>query len=198
MINLVVSAVLGYLLGSLTLGIIVPRLMGTSQDIRKEGSGNVGATNVLRTQGKLQGGLVLLGDLLKGSIAAGLGLYLAGVEGGAIAGVCALLGHCFPLFFKLKGGKAVATCAGIIFVLIPQSMLIVAPVFLIVIVISRMVSLGSILAALALALSLALLRPAMPVVLFGLFGSLLVICRHHGNIRRILAGTESKLKWKKE
>ena len=197
MINLIASGILGYLLGSVTLGIIVPRLMGTSQDIRNEGSGNVGATNVLRTQGRLQGGLVLLGDLLKGVIAAGFGLSIAGIEGCAIAGVGAMLGHCFPVYFNFRGGKGVATGAGVILVLMPKAMLFMVPVFLIVSVVSRMVSLGSLLGVLTAVICLAAFRSPLPVICFVIFATATIIWRHHGNIRRIIDGTENKFNWKK-
>ncbi|MCL2166446.1 MAG: glycerol-3-phosphate 1-O-acyltransferase PlsY [Clostridiales bacterium] len=192
------AGILAYLLGSLTFGMLVPRMMGTSRDIRKEGSGNVGATNVLRTQGKLQGGLVLAGDMLKGSLAAGLGLWLAGNQGGGIAGLCAVLGHCFPLYFGFRGGKAVATAAGVLFVLFPASMWILLPVFLLATALSRMVSLGSLGGAAALILCPFLFHASLPVTVFCICSSLLVIWKHQGNIQRILAGTESKLGHKKD
>jgi len=192
MIELIVPGIAGYLLGSVTLGMIVPRLMGTSKDVRKEGSGNVGATNVLRTQGKLQGGLVLLGDLLKGSIAAGIGLAFAGIAGGAAAGIGALIGHCYPLYFGFKGGRGVATGAGIVFVLFPKAVLLLLPVFVLTVLISRMVSLGSITAALALLICLLVFQPPIPVMIFTFIAVPLIVGKHHSNIKRILAGTENK------
>ena len=193
MINIAVAGILAYLLGSVTFGMIVPRFMGTSADVRNEGSGNVGATNVLRTQGKLQGALVLAGDLLKGALAAWIGLRLAGVMGGGLAGVCAMAGHCFPVYYGFKGGKGVATGAGIVCVLLPEAMLILVPLFLLAVGLSKMVSLGSITGALALVLSLLVYRPPAPVVVFCAVAAILVLWKHNANIRRILAGTENKL-----
>ena len=192
MIKIVISAMLAYLLGSVTFGMIVPRILGTSRDVRKEGSGNVGATNVLRTQGKLQGILVLIGDLLKGILAVEIGLGLAGLAGGAAAGACALLGHCYPLYFGFRGGKAVAVGGGVLLAVFPRSMLVLIPVFLLFILITRMVSMGSIMGALTLPLCIWLFRPAAPVAALCVFASVLVIVKHRDNIRRILAGTENK------
>ena len=193
MIRLVLAGIVGYLLGSVTAGMIVPRFMGTSQDVRKEGSGNVGATNVLRTQGKLQGALVLVGDLLKGSLAALLGMMLAGYAGGAIAGGCALLGHCYPLYFGFQGGKGVATAAGIILALFPQALLFLIPAFVIAIAVTRMVSVGSIAAAVTLVVCILLFHPPAQVGWVCFFAAAMVTWKHEGNIKRILAGTENKL-----
>ena len=192
-VHMVLPGILAYLMGSVTFGMLVPRVMGTASDIRKEGSGNVGATNVLRTQGKLQGALVLLGDILKGVAAALVGLWLAGELGGSIAGVCAMLGHCFPVYFGFKGGKAVATAAGIVFALFPIAMLVLVPVFVGVIAISKMVSAGSLSAACALILCVFVFGASMPVAVFCVVAASLIIWKHEGNIRRIIAGTENKL-----
>ena len=193
MIELVLSGIQGYLLGSVIFGIIVTRLLGKSGDIRKEGSGNVGATNVLRTQGKLQAELVLAGDLLKGVLAAWIGMRLGGIPGGAIAGICAMLGHCFPVFFGFKGGKMVATAAGILIILVPQSMLVLVPMFVLTVAVSKMVSLGSIVAALSLIVTLFVLSSPTPVSAFGIVAAVMIIGKHHENIRRILSGTESRM-----
>ena len=193
MIKVILSGAIAYLLGSVTFGMIIPKLMGSDKDIRKEGSGNVGATNVLRTQGKTQGILVLICDLMKGCAAAGIGLILAGPAGGGAAGVCAMLGHCYPLYFGFKGGKGVATGGGVVLVLFPKAMLILIPVFVIVILITRMVSAGSIAGATALAVCVWLFHQPWPVAGCCVFAAIMVVWKHNGNIRRILAGTENKL-----
>jgi glycerol-3-phosphate acyltransferase PlsY len=172
---------------------IVPRLMGSTRDVRKEGSGNVGATNVLRTQGKLQGALVLLGDLLKGVAAVLIGSGLAGTSGAAAAGVCVILGHCFPVYFGFKGGKGVATGGGMILALFPRAMFIMAPVFVAMILITRMVSVGSILGSLAVILCILLFRPPATVAAACVFAAVMVAWRHRDNIKRIFDGTENKL-----
>ena len=193
MIKVILSGIIAYLLGSVTFGMIVPRLMGSDKDVRDEGSGNVGATNVLRTQGKRQGVLVLIGDLLKGSAAAGLGLLLAGPAGGGAAGACALLGHCYPLYFGFKGGKGVATAAGAVIVLFPKSMLFLVPVFVVAILGVRMVSVGSLAGAVTLAICLWMYPQPLPVTLCCMFAAAMIVGKHRGNIKRILSGTESKL-----
>jgi len=193
MLKLVIAGLLGYLIGSVTFGVLIPKFMGSDGDIRNEGSGSVGATNVLRTRGKLQGGLVLAGDLAKGLAAVGAGYAIGGVQCAAIAGACAILGHCFPLYFGFKGGKAVATSAGAIFLLFPKAMLILIPVFVIAVAVSRIVSVGSLLAAVTLVLCVFLFYPPAPVTAFCLAAAALVIWKHKDNIRRILSGTENKL-----
>ncbi len=193
MIKLLMAGIFAYLLGSMSFGIIIPRLLGTSRDIRQEGSGNAGATNVLRTQGKLQGALVLLADLLKGALAAWIGLSLAGVAGGGVAGIFAMLGHCFPVFFGFKGGKGVATGAGVVLVLLPKALLIMIAAFILAILITRMVSLGSIAGAVTLLVCMLFFQPPVPIILFGVCAVALVLWKHESNIKRILAGTENKL-----
>ena len=184
---------MGYLIGSVTFGVLIPRFMGSTSDVRDEGSGGVGATNVLRTRGKLQGGLVLAGDLLKGIVAAGLGLFLGGPAAGAAAGACAILGHCFPLYFGFKGGKAVATTAGAIFVLFPMAMLVLIPVFVLTVAVCRIVSLGSMLGAASLVVCVLLFSPPPPVAAFCLAAAALVVWKHKDNIRRLVSGTENRL-----
>ncbi|MDR1193478.1 MAG: glycerol-3-phosphate 1-O-acyltransferase PlsY [Peptococcaceae bacterium] len=197
MIRPVLACLLGYLLGSASFGILVPRFLGTAADIRALGSGNAGATNVLRTQGKIQGGLVLLGDLLKGFLAVHLGLALAGIDGGVLAAAGAMAGHCYPLFFGLKGGKGVATGAGVVLALLPQAMPVMLVVFVVTVAATRFVSLGSLLGALAL-LPCALLFQSDPrVVIFAVFVIALIFYRHRGNLRRLAAGQENRLGEKK-
>lgn len=198
MIELIGTGIFAYLLGSMSFGILIPRFLGTSRDIRQEGSGNAGATNVLRTQGKLQGALVLLADLLKGVLAAGIGLSLAGISGGGVAGIFAMLGHCFPVFFGFKGGKGVATGAGVVLILLPEALLIMIAAFLLAVAVSKMVSLGSIAGAVTLLVCMAFIHPPAPVILFGVCAVALVLWKHKSNIKRILAGTENKLGKKKE
>jgi glycerol-3-phosphate acyltransferase PlsY len=219
--GLLVSALIGYLLGSLPFGYIVARAHGV--DIFKEGSGNPGATNVKRVlgekfgaKGKRAGNLVFALDVVKGALAAGWallgrteftfpydlsrwGLSFAGSFAGddwrliGLAGVVgAVLGHSFSIFTKFKGGKGVATAAGGVLVLVPISCLIGAGVWVVTFYATRYVSLGSILAAVAVpAASWLRGNPlALNVVVTAL--GLFVIIRHRENIKRLLAGTESK------
>lgn len=183
-----------YLLGSISFGIIVSKLI-KKIDIRDYGSGNIGFTNVLRVVGKGPAALVLLGDALKGSMGVLLGYYLGGASYGyaVIGGVMAMLGHTYPLYFKFKGGKGVATGLGVIITLAPDVTLIALLIFLITVFISRYVSLGSLLAAISVPICMYLLNKAVPIFLFGTFGALFVIYNHRANIVRLYQGKENKI-----
>lgn len=186
-------AVFGYLVGSVPSGLILARLTG-APDPRKVGSGNIGATNVLRSGGKTLGIITLLFDILKGFIPtlAAL-LLLKNIFFVCLVGLLAFLGHLFPLYLKFRGGKGVATALGVIGFLMPKALLISLLCFLIVVVISRTVSLGSIVASALLPLWGGVWGyPRQFVILSGIM-ALLIIIRHKENIKRILAGTESKL-----
>ena len=211
------SAVIGYFLGSLPFGAIVARAHGV--DIFKEGSGNPGATNVKRVlgekfgaKGKRAGNLVFALDVLKGAVASswaalkwfsasyhsgnsGGELYIAGDDWRllGLAGVVgAILGHSFSIFTKFKGGKGVATAAGGVLVLMPVSCLIGALVWVITFYTTRYVSLGSILAAVAVpAASWIRGNPLALNIAITLIGAFVII-RHRENIKRLLAGTENK------
>jgi glycerol-3-phosphate acyltransferase PlsY len=183
-----------YLLGSISFGIIVSKLI-KKIDIRDYGSGNIGFTNVLRVVGKGPAALVLLGDALKGSMGVLLGYYLGGASYGyaVIGGIMAMLGHTYPLYFKFKGGKGVATGLGVIITLAPDVTLIALLIFLITVFISRYVSLGSLLAAISVPICMYLLNKAVPIFLFGTFGALFVIYNHRANIVRLYQGKENKI-----
>ena len=191
----VIAGIQGYLFGSIVFALIVQKIMHLTRDVRKEGSGNVGANNTLRVHGKLAGAMVLVGDMLKGVAAAWIGLQLGGVIGGGIAGICAMLGHCFPVFYGFKGGKAVAVGGGIALVLVPKGFLVLVLLFVAVSAISRMVSLGSVLGAIALIAYAVVMTPPIPIYAFCVFGGALVVLKHKENIKRIIAGSESKLSY---
>ena len=203
MLKLAFAGLLGYLIGSVSFAILIPRFFGTAKDIRQLGSGNAGTTNVLRTQGKKQGAAVLVCDLMKGTLAAWLGLALFGAAGegsaaaGAAAAAGAILGHCYPLYFGFKGGKAVATGCGTLLALCPPAFLGISAVFVIVVAFSGYVSLGSVLGACTASIWLWLFHAPAPIICYGLFGSLLIIYRHRGNIHKLINGTESKMFRKK-
>ncbi|HTL69417.1 MAG TPA: glycerol-3-phosphate 1-O-acyltransferase PlsY [Lacunisphaera sp.] len=196
------SLVIGYLLGSLPFGYLVARAHGV--DIFKEGSGNPGATNVKRVlgekfgaKGKQAGNLVFALDALKGALAAGWPM-LPFIDPpdermlGLVGVIAAVLGHSFSVFTRFKGGKGVATAAGGLVVLIPVSCLIGAVVWLLTFLGTRYVSLGSILAAIAVPLSSWLRGNPLPLNVVATALGLFVIFRHRENIRRLLNGTESK------
>jgi glycerol-3-phosphate acyltransferase PlsY len=196
------AALIGYLLGSLPFGYVVARAHGV--DIFKEGSGNPGATNVKRVlgekfgrKGKNAGNLVFVLDAVKGAIAASWPLFtaLAYTDArllGLIGVIAAVLGHSFSVFTKFKGGKGVATAAGGLVVLIPISCLIGALVWLLTFIFTRYVSLGSVLAAVAVPAASWLRGNPLAFSVVATSLGAFVIFRHRANIKRLLAGTEPK------
>ncbi len=207
------SILAGYLLGSVNFSIILSR-MRYRDDIRRHGSGNAGMTNTLRTYGKLSAVLVLLGDAAKGFLAGWIGLELGGPVTMYLAGLFAVAGHMFPIFFGFRGGKGVATAAGFILYSSLPVCLGLAVVFLAVVFFSRYVSLGSVTVAALYPFAIVfmnlppswwqevgwvtLLRPSLWVILLCAFlMAALVLWAHRSNIRRLLAGTENKLGQKK-
>ena len=163
-------------------------------DIRNYGSGNSGSTNALRVMGTKFGILTLVIDVLKGIIAVLIGRLILGDQGGLIAGLVVVLGHNFPIFLKFKGGKGVATSIGVLMVLTWKTALVVVLIGVIIIMITRFVSLGSILGALSAPITTVLLMETMNKPLFitvVILASLLVI-RHKANILRLCKGEENK------
>lgn len=181
-----------YLLGAFPSAWLAGRAAGV--DVRKAGSGNMGATNALRLLGKRWGLAVFAADTLKGGLAAWLGLNLLGPWGGVAGGMLALLGHSFNPFFGWKpSGKGAASGLGVIIILAPKETVVAMAVFFAVLAVWRYVSLASITAALTALAALFAFREPLPVLIFGLAGVGLLIGRHRTNIERILAGTEPKL-----
>ncbi len=196
------SIAAAYLLGSIPFGYLLVRVV-RRQDVRATGSGNIGATNVLRAGGKGLGMLTLLLDLCKGYVAVVLAMHLAarGAEGGreqlslaAAAGIAAVLGHVFPVWLRFHGGKGVATAMGVFLALAPRAALASLGVFLLVVVLTRFVSLASIAAAAIFPVFVLLWTPSRPPMLVAaaVFIPLLILAKHHANIRRLLAGKESR------
>lgn len=194
---LLAAAAGGYLLGSLSFSILLSHSR-FGEDIRNHGSGNAGMTNMLRTFGKWAAVAVLAGDFLKGLAAALVGQLLAGTPGALVAGFFAVVGHAFPLYFQFRGGKGVATAAGFILGVQPLVLLIILAIFLLAVALSRMISLGSILAAAAYPVSVTLLGYPAPQPLLALCLGLLVIWLHRGNLVRILRGEERRVSFKKQ
>ncbi len=193
----------GYTLGAIPFGLILAKLFGGT-DVRKGGSGNIGATNVARVVGPLAGILTLILDVAKGSAAVLLAARLSrdSATWMMIAALAALAGHCFPIWLKFKGGKGVATAAGMFLVLCPLAFLSSVILFVLVVAFWRYVSLGSISAAAAMPLLMYFLwapRHAPPLVItFGsLAAALLIVCKHAGNIRRLAQGVEPKFSFGK-
>jgi glycerol-3-phosphate acyltransferase PlsY len=192
-----------YLLGSIPFGLIFAKLFAGS-DIRKSGSGNIGATNVARVVGPSAGILTLALDVAKGAAAVWLAGRFTGQSSTAmtLAGVAALIGHCFPVWLRFKGGKGVATALGVFLMLAPLAALGALLVFIVVSVVWRYVSLGSVSAAAAMPLLMYFLWApghAPPLVVdFGtLFATALVIFKHDANLQRLVDGTEPKFSFGK-
>ena len=184
-----------YLIAAIPTGVVIARLMG-GEDVRQKGSGNIGATNVYRVAGKLAGVLTLVGDTLKGFLP--LLAFKTWLEPTptqlGIASAVAILGHCYPIYLKFKGGKGVATALGIFLVLSPKVVFFALIVFILTVAITRYISLGSVLAALSAPLLILLLNHPQSIFLATLFIAALVIWRHNSNIRRLLDGTENRFK----
>jgi len=190
LVQLTLSMLLGYLLGSIPFGLILTRLFGAG-DLRSIGSGNIGATNVLRTGNKGLAALTLALDILKGFVAVMLTAYFApGCEPMAAAG--AFFGHLYPVWLRFKGGKGVATYAGIMFGLFWQGGLVYAGVWILTLLVKRMSSLAGLLAAVSAPLA-ALYFGHVEIVALLTACSLLVFWKHRENIERIIKGTEPRV-----
>lgn len=189
--HVILAFVLGYLLGSIPFGILVSRL-GGGPDPRTIGSGNIGATNVLRSGNKKLAALTLLGDALKGTVAVLVGWWLGG-EGTAIAaGLGAFIGHVFPVWLGFKGGKGVATFLGVVLALQPVGALVFAGTWLVTAKLSKYSSLSALAATAATPVALWALGHGRMATLMAVLAALLWIM-HRENISRLLAGTEGKI-----
>jgi glycerol-3-phosphate acyltransferase PlsY len=181
-----------YLLGSIPFGYLLPRIL-RGDDIRRHGSGNIGATNVWRVYGRWLGVPVAVLDVLKGLVPAALGLRLGGDWVGVLAGAAAMLGHARPVYLGFsKGGKMVATAGGVALALAPFAALGCAVVWLAVFALTRYASLASLLAAAALPVLCLALGSSWPVVAFTALAALGVLVLHRQNVRRLLRGTEPR------
>jgi len=196
--------VAAYLLGSIPFGLILARLFGGT-DVRKQGSGNIGATNVARVVGPLAGILTLVLDAAKGAVAVLIAERLSNDSATwmMIAAIAALIGHCYPIWLNFKGGKGVATAAGVFLVLSPLAFLGSIVLFLVVAIFWRFISLASISAAAAMPLLIYLLwapHHAPPhVITFGTLAvALLIVYKHDANIQRLVQGEEPKFSLSKK
>lgn len=189
----IVFIIAAYLIGSIPTGIVISRFMGKG-DPRKAGSGNIGATNVGRTSGKLAGILTLLGDVLKGGVPVFLAFqYYPESLFISLVGLAAFLGHLFPVYLGFKGGKGVATGLGVMVVICPLATLLSAVVFAVVAYLKRYVSLASMIAAAMLPVFMSFFPRGRNYVGMGVVVAVLIIWKHKDNIKRLVAGTENRI-----
>ena len=217
--GILLCMVIPYLLGSMNFGVMISRRR-FNDDVRTHGSGNAGATNMLRTYGWKAAVLTMAGDMLKAVVAVGLGYFIVGVNaqvteagltyrmvdqfGAAIAGLFVMLGHMFPIFFKFKGGKGVATSGVVIFMISPLTGAVCLLVFLIIVIGTRYVSLGSVMGLVFYPIVLNAFsraydppRNATACMISVLMASL-VVYMHRENLKRLMNRTESKISFKKK
>jgi len=192
--NMILTILFGYLLGSISTGVVLSKLFAKT-DIRTQGSGNAGTTNMLRILGRKMALLTFVGDMLKGIIAVFIGKALVGGDLGGVVGVVgAVLGHYYPLYFGFKGGKGIATSFGSLLFVFPIQALIAFTVFLILVAVTHYVSVGSVAAAITLPLLVVLTTPynlAVYVLVCGI--GISVIWRHRANIVRLIQHKQNKL-----
>lgn len=189
--------VCSYFIGSIPFSYLIPRWFGKI-DIRRHGSGNTGTTNVVRTLGIKIGVLAFIGDFIKGVIPALIGLLWLGELGGVVGGGLAVLGHCHPVWLKFKGGKGVATSAGILLVLFPNILIILVIEQALIIVFTRYMSLASISSAVLLPIFAVIFSKSTLLINFSIVLAIYVIFRHRSNLIRLINGTETKLVFKKK
>ncbi|NLI57621.1 MAG: glycerol-3-phosphate 1-O-acyltransferase PlsY [Clostridium sp.] len=201
-IRIILTFLIGYFLGSINTSLIVGKFYKV--DVRQHGSGNAGMTNTLRTLGKFPAILVIVGDILKGILACIIGNIIladaAGIHnnfGAMVGGLGAILGHNWPVYFDFKGGKGVLTTFAVIMTIKPLIGLILLGVFILIVFITRYVSLGSIIAAVLFPVASFLMEKEIIFIIFAGAIGLLVIVRHKSNIERLINGKESKLGTKK-
>ncbi|MBX9845987.1 MAG: glycerol-3-phosphate 1-O-acyltransferase PlsY [Xanthobacteraceae bacterium] len=193
---IVIALIVGYLLGSIPFGLLLTKVAGTG-DIRSVGSGNIGATNVLRTGRKGLAAATLIGDMLKGTVAVLLMHRLAGTNAGLVAGLGAVLGHVFPVWLGFKGGKGVATYIGVLIGVSWIVALMFGVIWALVAAVTRYSSLSGLIASALTPVLLYLGVGSKSALLFAVLTAIVWVM-HRGNIQRLLAGTEPKIGRKSE
>lgn len=207
-IKLVIVAIVSYLLGSCNFGVIISKSL-KKEDIRESGSGNAGTTNMMRTYGKTLGILTIIGDIVKVFVAIWLAFKIMSVEETkmifdrisdnpqyvlkSFAGLFAVAGHIFPCFFKFKGGKGVATSGGMVIMIDWRIALILFAIFVLTILITRYVSLGSIIMAVLYPVFMGLFHKDAGLVIISLVFTLIVVTAHRENIKKLINHTENKI-----
>lgn len=193
--NIIIIAVLAYLIGSFSFGIFLSALQG--KDIRKEGSKSSGATNVTRVMGLSLGMITFLGDFIKAVIAIWIGWLLEGTNGAMLAGVLAVVGHNWPVYYQFRGGKGVVCSVAVLLIICPLEGSIAAVLAVLVIWLTKYVSLGSLTYLFVASVMLLILRGFHPYGWWSLILLALGIFQHRTNIKRLLSGKENKLSFKK-
>jgi glycerol-3-phosphate acyltransferase PlsY len=195
-LNIALAVIAAYLVGSIDFAVIVARMHGV--DIREVGSGNPGASNVIRSIGRGPGAMVLVLDTIKGVIGAAMGMIASGtadpqVEWAFLAGLAAVIGHCYPIFHKFKGGKGVATGLGVLFFTMPLVGLIIVVSWLILVKLTKTASISSLIVVFG-TIPLAIWQGVSGMALFWLLVTVvLIVWRHRGNIQRMVRGDEQKV-----
>ncbi len=210
MVAYIIMVLIAYAIGSINFSVLISRKMA-GFDVREKGSGNAGSTNVLRTVGKKAAALTLVCDILKGVVAVLISLVVGKIAKDCsqailveISALAVVLGHTFPIFFEFRGGKGVATSLGLILIINWKIGLICLVFALALMAITRMVSLGSISAAVLFAVLTIFIRESYIVdfeasfIIFGILLAAFVIYNHRSNLKRIIAGTENKLSFSKK
>jgi glycerol-3-phosphate acyltransferase PlsY len=187
------SLILSYLLGSIPMGLLLTKLVGKG-DLRKVGSGNIGATNVMRVGGLRMAGLVWLLDMAKAIAAVFIGKYVSGDAFGAWCGFVAIVGHCYPIWLNFKGGKGISSLFGVLLAVSPMSFVVCGLEWLLIAISSGISSLG---ATIVFCL-IPVLGFAISIYVGFAFLAIGLLCmwRHRGNIVRLISGSESKIEWK--
>lgn len=192
------EAIVGYLLGSVSFSVILTKRF-FNKDVRSEGSGNAGATNVARVFGFLPGIATLLLDMLKLTVPMLLAFYFSGTVGVTVAGIAGVLGHCFPIFFGFRGGKGVSVAVTVALFIDWRVVLISFAVFVIAMAISKIVSLSSCLGATSLGVTTVIFCANSPEkIILAVTTAVLIIFMHRSNIKRIIKGEEKKFSFKKK
>jgi glycerol-3-phosphate acyltransferase PlsY len=189
---LVFLVLAAYLLGSVPFGFIIARIWNI--DIRQHGSGNIGATNILRTLGPVPAGLVFILDFLKGTLAVYIGYWVGGDPLVVLLlGVAVIFGHMFPVFLGFKGGKGAATGLGVLAALAPEVFLVSMLLVAVIIVATRYVSLASIIVPFVAAALMLILKKPLPYAAATLFVAIIILIRHIPNLKRLRKGTEPRI-----
>lgn len=190
--KLIIVSIISYMLGNISVSFLIAKY-ASGIDIRKHGSGNAGATNVLRTLGAKAAAPAFLGDALKGFLAVLIGKFIGGEDGQIFAGIFVVLGHNWPILLNFKGGKGIATTIGVMIAINPYIVAAIVPIGIIIIIISRYVSLASITGMIIFPIAMLYTNQPIKQVLFSFLLSIMALYRHSSNIKKLIEGKESKL-----